>query len=65
MSVLILAFVGGLLTILSPCILPVLPFLFARLGQPLARLGTGSERPHTFAIEFLDPGVQAYAFTFG
>ncbi len=34
MSVLILAFFGGLLTILSPCILPVLPFVFARLGQP-------------------------------
>ena len=34
MSVLILAFVGGLLTILSPCILPVLPCVFARLGQP-------------------------------
>ncbi len=34
MSVLILAFLGGLLTILSPCILPVLPFVFARLGQP-------------------------------
>jgi len=33
-SLLILAFVGGLLTILSPCILPVLPFVFARLGQP-------------------------------
>ena len=59
MSVLILAFVGGLLTILSPCILPVLPFLFARLGQPLVRLDIGSDRPHTFAIEFLDPGVQS------
>jgi cytochrome c biogenesis protein CcdA len=65
MSVLILAFVGGLLTILNTCILPVLPFVFARLGQPLVRLGTGSDRPPTFAIEFLDPGVQAYAFTFG
>ena len=66
MSILILAFVGGLLTILSPCcILPVLPFVFARLGQPLVRLDTGSDRPHTFAIEFLDPGVTAYAFTFG
>jgi cytochrome c biogenesis protein CcdA len=49
MSVLILAFVGGLLTILSPCILPVLPFVFARLGQPLVRLDIGSDRPHTFA----------------
>ena len=26
---------------------------------------TGDVRDHTFAIEFLDPGVQAYAFTFG
>ena len=30
----ILAFVGGLLTILSPRILPLLPFVVARLGQP-------------------------------
>jgi cytochrome c biogenesis protein CcdA/thiol-disulfide isomerase/thioredoxin len=34
-----LAYVGGLLTILSPCILPVLPFLFTRLGQPFLRGG--------------------------
>ena len=27
-----LAFLGGVLTILSPCILPVLPFVFARAG---------------------------------
>jgi cytochrome c biogenesis protein CcdA/thiol-disulfide isomerase/thioredoxin len=33
----ILAFLGGVLTILSPCILPVLPFVFARSGQPFAR----------------------------
>ncbi len=25
-----LAYLGGVLTILSPCILPVLPFVFAR-----------------------------------
>ena len=30
-------FAGGLLTILSPCILPVLPFVFARTGRPFAR----------------------------
>ncbi len=35
-----------------------------RLHQ-LVRLPTGSDLPHTFAIEFLDPGVKAYAFTFG
>ncbi|MGC1305057.1 MAG: hypothetical protein WA840_22025 [Caulobacteraceae bacterium] len=25
----------------------------------------GPARDHTFEIEFLDPGVEAYAFTFG
>src|SRR5271154_3709344 len=30
MTLLILVFLGGVLTILSPCILPVLPFVFAR-----------------------------------
>ena len=30
---LLIAFLGGLLTVLSPCILPVVPFLFARAGQ--------------------------------
>ena len=33
----LLAFLGGALTILSPCILPVLPFVFARTDQPFAR----------------------------
>lgn len=32
-----LAFLGGVLTILSPCVLPVLPFAFARSEQPFAR----------------------------
>jgi cytochrome c biogenesis protein CcdA/thiol-disulfide isomerase/thioredoxin len=39
MLLLILTFVAGLLTILSPCILPVLPFVFARVGQPFVRSG--------------------------
>lgn len=39
MLLIILAFVGGLLTILSPCILPVLPFVFARGGRPFLRNG--------------------------
>ncbi|MDH4439201.1 MAG: cytochrome c biogenesis protein DipZ [Rhizobium sp.] len=34
MSLLIVAYLGGVLTILSPCILPVLPFVFARAGRP-------------------------------
>ena len=29
-----LAYLGGALTIVSPCILPVLPFVFARAGKP-------------------------------
>src|SRR5580700_4509280 len=34
-----LAFVGGVLTIVSPCILPVLPFVFSRADQPFRRCG--------------------------
>ncbi len=33
MTVVILVFLGGVLTILSPCILPVLPFVFVRSEQ--------------------------------
>src|SRR5271154_4439904 len=33
MTLVILVFLGGVLTILSPCILPVLPFVFARAEQ--------------------------------
>lgn len=39
MLLLILAYLGGVLTILSPCILPVLPFVFARADQPFVRSG--------------------------
>jgi cytochrome c biogenesis protein CcdA/thiol-disulfide isomerase/thioredoxin len=37
MTLLILAYLGGVLTILSPCILPVLPFVLSRAGQPFLR----------------------------
>jgi cytochrome c biogenesis protein CcdA/thiol-disulfide isomerase/thioredoxin len=37
MTLLIIAYLGGALTILSPCILPILPFIFARTGQPFLR----------------------------
>ncbi len=37
MALLIMAYLGGALTILSPCILPILPFVFARAGQPFVR----------------------------
>jgi len=39
MLVFLLAFIGGVLTILSSCILPVLPFVFARADQPFRRSG--------------------------
>jgi cytochrome c biogenesis protein CcdA/thiol-disulfide isomerase/thioredoxin len=39
MTLALLAFLGGVLTILSPCILPVLPFVFARAEQPFLRSG--------------------------
>ena len=37
MLILLLAYLGGLLTILSPCILPVLPFVFARADRSFLR----------------------------
>lgn len=35
----LLAYLGGALTIVSPCILPVLPFVFARAGRPFLTNG--------------------------
>jgi cytochrome c biogenesis protein CcdA/thiol-disulfide isomerase/thioredoxin len=35
----VLAYFGGVLTILSPCILPVVPFVFAQSDQPFRRSG--------------------------
>jgi cytochrome c biogenesis protein CcdA/thiol-disulfide isomerase/thioredoxin len=39
MILLVLAFLGGVLTIISPCILPVLPFVFAKADQPFRKSG--------------------------
>jgi cytochrome c biogenesis protein CcdA/thiol-disulfide isomerase/thioredoxin len=39
MLLILLSYLGGALTILSPCILPVLPFVFARTEQPFVRSG--------------------------
>jgi cytochrome c biogenesis protein CcdA/thiol-disulfide isomerase/thioredoxin len=39
MVLLVLAYLGGVLTIVSPCILPVLPFVFARADQPFRKSG--------------------------
>lgn len=37
MTLLIIAYLGGALTIFSPCILPILPFVFVRAEQPFLR----------------------------
>jgi cytochrome c biogenesis protein CcdA/thiol-disulfide isomerase/thioredoxin len=39
MILFVLAYLGGVLTIVSPCILPVLPFVFARADRPFLRSG--------------------------
>jgi len=39
MLIFLAAYFGGVLTIVSPCILPVLPFVFARADRPFARSG--------------------------
>jgi len=39
MVLFVLVYLGGVLTILSPCILPVLPFVFARADRPFLRGG--------------------------
>ncbi|KRD72296.1 cytochrome c biogenesis protein DipZ [Ensifer sp. ENS10] len=36
MLLFVVAYLAGVLTIVSPCILPVLPFVFARAGQPFS-----------------------------
>ena len=39
MILVLLVFLGGVLTIVSPCILPVLPFVFSRAEQPFLKSG--------------------------
>ena len=39
MLIFFLSYLGGLLTIFSPCVLPVLPFIFARSDQSFRRSG--------------------------
>lgn len=39
MLIFILAYLGGVLTIFSPCVLPVLPFIFARSDRSFRRSG--------------------------
>ena len=37
MILFLIAYLAGALTIVSPCILPVLPFVLSRAGQPFTR----------------------------
>jgi cytochrome c biogenesis protein CcdA/thiol-disulfide isomerase/thioredoxin len=39
MTLFVLAYLAGVLTIVSPCILPVVPFVLARVDQPFRRNG--------------------------
>ncbi len=39
MTLFLLAYLGGILTIISPCILPVIPFVLARADRPFLRDG--------------------------
>ena len=39
MLLFLLAYLGGVLTIASPCILPVLPFVFSRADKPFLKSG--------------------------
>lgn len=39
MILFLVSYLGGVLTILSPCILPVLPFVFARADRPFIKSG--------------------------
>ena len=39
MTLFVLSYLAGALTILAPCILPVVPFVFARADQPFIRSG--------------------------
>ncbi len=57
MTLPLLAFLGGVLTILSPCILPVLPFVFARAEQPFLKNGL----PLLAGMAFTFAGIAALA----
>ena len=57
MTLLLLAFLGGVLTIVSPCILPVIPFVFAKAEQPFRRSGL----PLLAGMAFTFAGLAAVA----
>ena len=51
------SYLAGMLTIVSPCILPVLPFVFARAEQPFLRSGL----PMLVGMAFTFAGVATLA----
>src|SRR6202047_1721012 len=61
MVLFLLVYLGGVLTIVSPCILPVLPFVFARADRPFRRSGL----PLLAGMVFTFAGVAALATTAG
>jgi cytochrome c biogenesis protein CcdA len=63
MILFLIVFLGGVLTILSPCILPVLPFVFARSDRGF--LTSGLPMLLGMASTFADDDAQAHSFTFG
>ncbi|MDR6536855.1 cytochrome c biogenesis protein CcdA [Variovorax soli] len=57
MIIIAIAYVGGILTILSPCILPVLPFVFARADRPFRSHGL----PMLLGMAFAFAGIATLA----
>jgi hypothetical protein len=57
----VLAYLGGVLTIISPCILPVLPFVFARADRSFARNGL----PMLAGMALTFAGVASFAAVAG
>jgi cytochrome c biogenesis protein CcdA len=57
MIIVAIAYLGGVLTILSPCILPVLPFVFARADRPFRSHGL----PMLLGMAFAFAGIATLA----
>ena len=57
MTLFVLSYLAGALTILAPCILPVVPFVFARIDQPFVRSGL----PLLFGMALSFAGVATLA----
>ena len=56
MLLIVLVFAGGALTIVSPCILPVLPFVLSHDDRPLLRKGLPIPSAYAFTLADLGKG---------